>query len=170
VGVDEVAAYVRDRLGMDPQAVARARRGVPAGWAGRVWDVMTERGNFWLVEDGAAVELFLAFAPTGPTSPTARYPTPARAVARFLELHPADPDAATRAPPTDDAPIRLTCHSCGVEVSSIRPPAAVERLLCTRCRRAERGRERYRTDPEYRARCLAKSAAYGRRVRRENPT
>jgi hypothetical protein len=157
VGTDEVAAYVRDRLGMDPQAVVPARRGVPAGWAGRVWDVMTEGGTFWLVEGGAATELFLAFAPSGPTSTTVRYPTPARAVARFRELHPADPPgAATPTPAADDAPIRFTCRSCGAEVSRTRPTVA-----------AERGRERYRTDPAYRARHVARSAAYYRRVRRK---
>jgi hypothetical protein len=165
---DGVAAYARDRLGMDPQAI-EPRRGLPAGWAGRVWWVMTEGGTFWLVEDGAAAELLLAAVPIGVMASTrVRYPTPARAVARFLELHPPAPRAA--ATPADDAPIRFTCRACGVEVSKTRPTVAVERGLCPRCRHLEREHERYHSDPEYRARRLAQTAAHYLRVPRKGPT
>jgi hypothetical protein len=174
VDVDEVAAHVRDRLGMEPQAIAPFRVARRGAWAGRVWQLMTERGNFWLVEDGTAAELFLAAVPIGTAAAPVSYPTTARAVARFHELHPADPRAAATptppARPADDALIRFTCRSCGGEVAQHRWSAAVERALCGRCRRAQRHRERYHSDPEYRAQCLARMDSYYRRVRRKGPT
>jgi hypothetical protein len=170
VDLDEVGAYARDRLGMDPQAITPFGAWRRDAWTGHVWRVMTERGTFWLVEDGGAAELFLAAVTIGTAATAARYPTPALAVARFRELHPADPRAAaTPAPAAADGPIRFTCRACGVVVGLWRRSAAAEPALCRRCRNAERERERYRTDPEYRARHLAYCAAYYRRVRRKDP-
>ena len=59
---DRVAAHVRERSGLDVQAVTLIRSGgsdEPVPW---VWAAMTERGHFWAVENESALELFRAVA------------------------------------------------------------------------------------------------------------
>ena len=161
---EEVAARVRELIGMDIQAVGlvRARtRGEPAP---RVWTVMTEHGYFWLVEDGAATEVFRAVQQRSmPASPSACH-SAAEAARRFVDLH---PRGAPAEPTASDVESRETgngcrtflCEACGVEVTRRRQVERTARSLCPRCRHAERERLRYQQDPRYRARRLAYSAA-----------
>ncbi len=80
MGLDEVTAHARERLGLEIQAVTR----LGARQAGtrhlEVWSLMTEYGKFWLVEDGGQVELLRASRGERGAVSTA--------VQRFLELHP----------------------------------------------------------------------------------
>ncbi len=161
---DQIAGHVLERLGMEVQAASlvRARaRGAPTP---RVWAVMTEHGHFWLVEDGATVELFRAVPPRATFGAFAGCTTAAEAGRRFLQLH---PTAHTTAPPVeveahqpagaDD--LSFACRTCGVWVTRRRRTDSGGRQLCKRCRHAERERLRYHDDPQYRARRLAYSAS-----------
>ena len=159
--LDEVTAYARERLGLEIQAVIR----LPARQAGRrqlqIWSLMTEHGHFWLVKEAGQVELFRA-THTGP-----------RPVRRFLELHPEEPAVAAASPAADSpiasrrvsARIVFDCRLCGRSVTRQRATKQLARQLCSRCAHAERERERYRDDPEYRARCRAADAARRERAR-----
>src|SRR3954471_1766655 len=85
---DRVAAHVRERSGLDVQAVTLIRSGPsdePVPW---VWAAMTEHGHFWAVEDGEIVELFKAVARrTSPDDLLACH-SAVEAARRFLLLHP----------------------------------------------------------------------------------
>jgi hypothetical protein len=145
----EVEALARERLGAEIQAVSLLHS-IGDGAAGlRGWSVLTEHGVFWLLEGPAGAEMFRAIM-------TAVGANVARAVRRYLELH---PEAAT--PATAAASEPYACRACGAAVAPVRPSARIERGLCTRCYHAERARRRYREDPEYRAR---------ERARRRGPT
>ena len=169
----EVAAHVRERLGMDVQAASlmRARaRGVPMP---RVWAVMTEHGYFWLVEDDGLVELFRAVSARGVTAAVGGCATAAEAGRRFLELHPVKHEPERRAESEAEAPsppvggdLSFACQACGTWVTRRRRTEGGVRELCKRCRHAERERLRYHDDPQYRARRLAYSAA---RYRQQGP-
>ena len=161
---EEVAASVRERIGMEVQAVGlvRARtRGEPAP---RVWTVMTEHGYFWFVEDGTATEVFRAVPRHAmPASPTSCH-SAAEAARRFIALHPRETEDAP--PPSDGVAGETTgaarsflCEGCGTLVTRRRQAERSSRALCARCRHAERERLRYQQDPQYRARRLAYSAA-----------
>ena len=127
-----------------------------------IWSLLTEHAWFSLVEGAGAIELFRATS----YSP----PTVAAATRRFLELHPigaALPQATPR-PPTPrptKAPAPYDCRTCRTQVTPHRPSGQAERRLCERCYHVERQRERYRDDPEVRARRLASKAAHYRRSR-----
>lgn len=161
---EEVAARVRELIGMDVQAVGlvRARtRGEPAP---RVWTVMTEHGYFWFVEDGSTTEVFrTVLHRSTPASPSACH-SAAEAARRFMDLHPRESMAE---PPPSEAVARETvaaarsflCEGCGSLVTRRRQADRTARALCPRCRHAERERLRYQQDPQYRARRLAYSAA-----------
>ena len=98
--LDEVTAYARERLGMEIQAATLL--GAQPAWGRRLegWSLMTERGWFWLVEEGSAVELFRG-APGGARSV-------GLAVRQFLGLHPDGPEArAPAANPTAGHTTRL---------------------------------------------------------------
>ena len=121
-----------------------------------VWSLLTEHGDFWLVEEGGAVELFRR-APGGVKFAGA-------AVRQFLKLHPA---GRTVAPPP---PGQYDCRGCGVRVAPRRRGTMADRQCCRRCYHAERERERYRRDPEYRAHLLVTRRASYRAARgRGNP-
>ena len=161
---DEVAARVRELIGMEVQAVGlvRARtRGEPAP---RVWTVMTEHGYFWFVEDGEAIEVFRAVQHRSlPASPSACH-SAAEAARRFIDLHPREttpeqPSDAATPRATGDAARTFLCEACGAQVTRRRQAERSARALCPRCRHAERERLRYQQDPRYRARRLAYSAA-----------
>ncbi len=161
---EEVAAHVRELIGMDIQAVGlvRARtRGEPAP---RVWTVMTEHGYFWLVEDGEASELLRAVQQRSTPASASACHSAAEAARRFIDLHPratpAEPQAGdVAAHATTDAGRSFSCKTCGAEVTRRRQVERTARALCPRCRHAERERLRYQQDPHYRARRLAYSAA-----------
>ncbi len=95
---DEVIAYAAERLGSDVQAaelIPTARQ--PEGL--RVWELMTERGWFWLVEWEGVIELFRAHTFGTGRSVGAQCRSPGGAARRFLELHGGRlPSAAGRAP------------------------------------------------------------------------
>jgi hypothetical protein len=76
----------------------------------------------------------------------------AYAVGRYLALHPeaGSPAAALEA---------HACRACGAAVAPVRRSAWSERGHCRRCDRAEDERRRYREDPAYRARKLARQRA-----------
>ena len=161
---EEVAARVRELVGMDVQAVGlvRARtRGEPAP---RVWTVMTEHGYFWFVEDGATAEVFRAVQQRSlPASPSACH-SAAEAARRFVDLHPREttaerPASEVEARETGGMARSFLCETCGVLVTRRRQAERTARALCPRCRHAERERLRYQQDPQYRARRLAYSAA-----------
>ncbi len=157
----EVSAHVRQRLGMEVQAASLARaRGNKRGV--RVWAIMTEQGHFWLVESGMAVELFRAIRSRQRGTGVTSCASPAEAARRFLELHP-EAEAAAEHRETIDPSATYTCGSCGAVVVVRRRTDRTARELCKRCRHAERERQRYHNDPEYRARRLAYSAARYRR-------
>ena len=161
---EEVAARVRELIGMDVQAVGlvRARtRGEPAP---RVWTVMTQHGYFWFVEDGATAEVFRAVPQRSMPASASACHSAAEAARRFIALHPGE---ATTEPVPDEAEVRETdrtdrsflCDACGAVVTRRRQVDRSARALCPRCRHAERERLRYQQDPQYRARRLAYSAA-----------
>ena len=161
---EEVAASVRERIGMDVQAVGlvRARtRGAPAP---RVWTVMTEHGYFWFVEDGTETEVFRALQQRAMPASSSACHSAAEAARRFLALHPPGSDEELPARPAEADATAATarsflCEGCGTLVTRRRQLDRPSRPLCPRCRHAERERVRYQQDPQYRARRLAYSAA-----------
>lgn len=177
---DRVAAHVRERSGLDVQAVTLVRPATGDVAMPAVWAAMTELGHFWAVEDGQTIELFRAVARrTAPNDLTSCH-SAVEAARRFLVLHPparvisAGRVGATAVAVADDDAMQegeslhggmVTCEACGATFAR-RPQAghaAVGRSLCPRCRHAERERLRYQQDPTYRARRLAYSAARYRR-------
>jgi hypothetical protein len=163
--LDEVTAHARERLGMEIQAVDLLRARRAGGRAPEVWSLLTEHGNFWLVEGGGAIELFRA---------TYNGPQP---VQRFLELHPTGgPRPGALSPSTPQAPtprlraapVLYDCRLCGVGVVTRQGTVLAERQQCRRCRHVEQERERYQNDPAYRARHLASRAAHSRRRREQD--
>jgi hypothetical protein len=161
----EVAAHARQRLGMEVQAASLARaRGDKTGV--RVWAVMTEHGHFWLAEAGGSIEVFRAIRGRDAQMGATSCASPAEAARRFVELH---PEAEATSQGQDPDPMTFPCRNCGAVVVMRRPTERTARELCKRCRHAERERERYQSDPEYRARRLAYSAARYRRRGTEEP-
>ena len=162
--LDEVATHAHERLGLEIQAVSRLRPATARRRRLEVWSLLTEHGRFWLVEEGGAVELFRRFpGDSGSTTVVVR---------QFLQLHPDGPEA----PATPRVTRRVTpraskpsayhyCRTCGTRVTPQRRSEMQERQLCRRCRHVERERERYRDDPEYRARLLATRRAWYRAAR-----
>ena len=163
MGLDEVTAHARERLGMEIQAVTHLDARLAGTQRLEVWSLMTEHGWFWLVEEAGAVELFRSVH-HGP-------PAVAEATRRFLELHPIRPaqpapwpplaaeTPAVPQPPTPcprAAPVLYDCRSCGVGVVTRRGSVLADRQLCRRCRHVEQERERYQNDPAHRARLLAR--------------
>jgi hypothetical protein len=151
VRTDEVEALARERLGAEIQAVDLLRATGDGAAGLRVWSVLTEHGSFWLVEGPAGVEIFRPIAAGGGLPA-------ARAVGRYLALHPeaAIPAGAARRP---GAPEAYACRACGATVAPVRRSVQAERGLCRRCYHAEQARRRYRGDPEFRARSLARNRA-----------
>lgn len=176
---EHIAAHVRERSGLEVQAVTLVRSsagGDPSPW---VWAAMTEYGHFWAVENGETIELFRAVARrTSPDDLLACH-SAVEAARRFVQLHPpvvqqparvgvaapagmvnANEPAADggRPVPTDG---NSTCQACGTLFVLRRQRSTVLAAahLCARCRHAERERRRYQQDPGYRARRLAYSAA-----------
>jgi predicted RNA-binding Zn-ribbon protein involved in translation (DUF1610 family) len=163
----DVAAHVRERLGMEVQAVSLVRARAPTEVTPYVWAVMTEHGHFWLVEGAGRVELFRALPTRAGAAGGADCGSAAEAARRFLELHPdvqgAESPPIRSAPPEDG--LSFACQSCGVWVTRRRRTEQSNRHLCKRCRHAERERLRYHDDPQYRARRLAYSSARYRQAR-----
>jgi hypothetical protein len=185
---DHVAAEVRERSGIDVQAVTLVRSGNGDVTMPSVWAAMTELGHFWAVENGDQLELFRAVArKTAPTDLTSCH-SAVEAARRFLLLHPpARTTARTRSRVQErpdcaqadarPAPViasvgpaqhhegeQPSCQACGVPLtvrsqSARARTASPNRPLCSRCRHAEHERLRYQQDPSYRARRLAYSAA-----------
>ena len=169
---DHVAAQVRERSGLDVQAVTLVRSGASDELVPWVWAAMTEHGHFWAVEDGETLELFRAVARrTSPDDLLACH-SAVEAARRFLLLHPRvveEPALVPRRPGPDaggstaDASDEAgqACQVCGTTFTRRRQSgqAGSTRSLCPRCRHAERERLRYQQDPRYRARRLAYSAA-----------
>jgi hypothetical protein len=108
------------------------------------------------------VELFRVAQAEDPVLRSISCASPTDAVKRFLELHPEVRAAAT--PASQEGAVSFTCRTCGAEVTLQRWTERAARELCKRCRHAERERLRYQTDPDYRARRLAHSAARYRRA------
>jgi hypothetical protein len=167
---DRVASQVRERSGIDVQAVTLVRSGASDDLVPWVWAAMTEHGHFWAVEDGETLELFKAVARRTSPDDLLSCHSAVEAARRFLLLH---PRAVEEAPPTMYASSAgeaasvpadgsLACQSCGSTFTRRRQQsgqAGTGRSLCPRCRHAERERLRYQQDPRYRARRLAYSAA-----------
>ena len=170
---EHIAAHVRERSGLDVQAVTLVRsseNGDPSPW---VWAAMTEYGHFWAVENGETIELFRAVARRTLPDDLLACHSAVEAARRFVLLHPSSsvvrPHAVTSASrdsrPSDNAePIpegANICQSCGATFAMRRHRGATSQVahLCARCRHAERERRRYQQDPGYRARRLAYSAA-----------
>lgn len=168
---DHVAAQVRERSGLDVQAVTLVRSGASDELVPWVWAAMTEHGHFWAVEDGETLELFRAVARrTSPDDLLACH-SAVEAARRFLLLHPRAaevPAMVSRqsSPRADEGVATATdqggqaCQVCGTTFTRRRQTGPEgSRSLCPRCRHAERERLRYQQDPRYRARRLAYSAA-----------
>lgn len=170
---DRVASHVRERSGIDVQAVTLVRSGASNDPVPSVWAAMTEHGHFWAVEDGETLELFKAVARRTSPDDLLSCHSAVEAARRFLLLH---PRAAEDAPPATYATAvnarsdtvnvsvdgSLVCQACGSTFTRRRQQsgqAGAGRALCPRCRHAERERLRYQQDPRYRARRLAYSAA-----------
>jgi hypothetical protein len=136
---DEVEALAGERLGAEIQAVELLR--ATGGGAGGldVWAVLTEHGTFWLVDGPAGAELLRAIG--------GGWDGVTRAVDRYRGLHPEAGGPALEP---------YACRACGVAVAPVRWSARTERGLCTRCLHADHMRRRYREDPAYRARELAR--------------
>src|SRR5687768_1691531 len=95
---DHVAAQVRERSGLEVQAVTLVRSGASDELVPSVWAAMTEHGHFWAVEDGETLELFRAVARrTSPDDLLACH-SAVEAARRFLLLHPRAIDMPARAP------------------------------------------------------------------------
>jgi hypothetical protein len=177
---DHVAAQVRERSGLDVQAVTLVRSGAGDELVPWVWAAMTEHGHFWAVEDGEKLELFRAVARrTSPDDLLACH-SAVEAARRFLLLHPRAAEPPTRladvaSSPRADVGARMgadggeACQVCGASFTRRRQTAqsGTGRTLCPRCRHAERERLRYQQDPRYRARRLAYSAARYRQTQQE---
>ena len=169
---DHVAAQVRERSGLNVQAVTLVRSGASDELVPWVWAAMTEHGHFWAVEDGETLELFRAVARrTSPDDLLACH-SAVEAARRFLLLHPRVVEATTPVPrpPVPGVEDRTAdvageagqaCQVCGATFTRRRQggQGGSSRSLCPRCRHAERERLRYQQDPRYRARRLAYSAA-----------
>jgi hypothetical protein len=170
---EKVASHVRERSGLDVQAVTLVRSGARDEPVPRVWAAMTEHGHFWAVEDGECLELLRAVARrTSPDDLLACH-SAIEAARRFLRLHPRTVDApaasaavqATAAPDGSTMAVEgasAACQVCGAAFTrrrQTRRAGDANRVLCPRCRHAERERLRYQQDPRYRARRLAYSAA-----------
>jgi len=169
---DRVATHVRERSGLNVQAVTLVRSGARDEPAPRVWAAMTEHGHFWAVEDGECVEMFRAVARrTSPDDLLACH-SAIEAARRFLRLHPFTvdapaPDTVASHGPVDTGGVSSVgqateaCQVCGAAFTRRRQTrqTGAARALCPRCRHAERERLRYQQDPRYRARRLAYSAA-----------
>jgi hypothetical protein len=189
---DHVAAHVRERSGLDVQAVTLVRSGTGDVLMPAVWAAMTEVGHFWAVEDGETIELFRAVGRRTAANDLTSCHSAVEAVRRFLTLHPPEQHAlASRKSAPDGSPVASvddrqaehgqltedgsqTCQSCGVAFvrrpqASHAGPGGSTRSLCSRCRHAERERLRYQQDPNYRARRLAYSAARYRRGQQATP-
>jgi len=169
---DHVAAQVRERSGLDVQAVTLVRSGANDELVPWVWAAMTEHGHFWAVEDGERLELFRAVARRTSPDDLLTCHSAVEAARRFLLLHPRVADVSTLVPrqagpraadPETNAADEgsLSCQVCGTTFTRRRQTTqtASTRPLCPRCRHAERERLRYQQDPRYRARRLAYSAA-----------
>jgi hypothetical protein len=166
---DRVASHVRERSGIDVQAVTLVRSGASDELVPSVWAAMTEHGHFWAVEDGETLELFKAVARRTSPDDLLSCHSAVEAARRFLLLHPPAHEQAstpTYARATDIAESAadgsLACQVCGSTFTRRRQPhgqVSTGRSLCPRCRHAERERLRYQQDPRYRARRLAYSAA-----------
>jgi hypothetical protein len=172
---EHIAAHVRERSGLDVQAVTLVRsstHGDPSPW---VWAAMTEYGHFWAVENGKIIELFRAVPRrTSPDDLLACH-SAVEAARRFSLLHPlapAIPERPAPLPPVENSAVAeaeqpvseastTTCQACGAAFAQRRQhrSLAAASHLCSRCRHAERERRRYQQDPGYRARRLAYSAA-----------
>ena len=120
---DHVAAQVRERSGLDVQAVTLVRSGAGDELVPWVWAAMTEHGHFWAVEDGETLELFRAVARrTSPDDLLACH-SAVEAARRFLLLHPRRAEAPAPAAirprwpgsPARTAPTRAAwrCQVCG---------------------------------------------------------
>jgi len=169
---DHVAAQVRERSGLDVQAVTLVRSGAHDDLVPWVWAAMTEHGHFWAVEDGETLELFRAVARrTSPDDLLACH-SAVEAARRFLLLHPRAAEVPALVPrqsgPRDHDRVAdvadqggEACQVCGTTFTRRRQSGQLgsTRSLCPRCRHAERERLRYQQDPRYRARRLAYSAA-----------
>lgn len=189
---DHVAAHVRERSGLDVQAVTLVRSGTGDVLMPAVWAAMTELGHFWAVEDGEKIELFRAVARRTSSNDLTSCHSAVEAVRRFLELHPPEKHTlASRKATAGASPVTSaadhpgehgqssesgsqSCQVCGVAFvrrsqASRAEPGNPARPLCARCRHAERERLRYQQDPNYRARRLAYSAARYRRGQQAVP-
>jgi hypothetical protein len=172
---EHIAAHVRERSGLDVQAVTLVRASASENSSPWVWAAMTEYGHFWAVENGATIELFRAVARrTSPDDLLACH-SAVEAARRFMLLHPQAPSTrvgAILAEPPQESPAAggdqpavssgvMTCQSCGAAFTFRRQRHSLDGAshLCARCRHAERERRRYQQDPNYRARRLAYSAA-----------
>lgn len=176
---DRVATHVRERSGLDVQAVTLIRSGASNEPVPSVWAAMTEHGHFWAVEDGETVELFRAVARrTSPDDLLACH-SAVEAARRFLVLHPRAIEESVAAVHVAAAGAQSSrsdsvaagdsteaCQVCGATFTRRRQSGRLQsaRALCPRCRHAERERIRYQQDPRYRARRLAYSAARYRRA------
>ena len=169
---DHVAAQVRERSGLNVQAVTLVRSGASDELVPSVWAAMTELGHFWAVEDGETLELFRAVARRTSPDDLLSCHSAVEAARRFLLLHPRPVEAPTHAlrvtsPDADHGSLATSsesgeaCQVCGTTFTRRRQSgqAGSVRALCPRCRHAERERLRYQQDPRYRARRLAYSAA-----------
>src|SRR5215212_4741628 len=144
---DHVEAHVRELSGMDVQAVTLVRAGPRETAIPRVWAVMTEHGQFWVAEDGAALELFRAVSrPATPNPLTCQ--SAVEAARRFLALHPRPATTPAPAPEAQAVGSIETCEVCG-ETFTRRVRRAQLRTLCARCRHAEHEPLRYQQDPRY---------------------
>ena len=162
----EVAAHARERLGMEIQSVSRNQVVTQQDRALTTWNLMTEHGRFWLVEQTGVVEIFRAARSGASRAHPTDGVSAVEAVRRFLELHPSQDGAARMDDGRDgsDHPI-LVCERCGSEFRRYPGTRLDLGRLCKRCRRAAAERLRYLTDPEHRARQHARSARYYQRKR-----
>ena len=150
VDLQHVTAHARERLGMEIQAVELLHTPPAGSRTPEVWSLLTEHGDFWLVERAGQVEIFRATFGGQPAT---------LATKRFLELHPGASDLSA-----------YDCRACGTRVILRRRGRWAARKLCARCAHAENQRERYYSDPAYRARALAASATrYERRRGQGSP-
>jgi hypothetical protein len=170
---DRVASHVRERSGIDVQAVTLVRSGASDDLVPWVWAAMTEHGHFWAVEDGETLELFKAVARRTSPDDLLSCHSAVEAARRFLQLHPREAGegvSVQQTSPADRGDDTLdvsadgsqSCQACGSTYTRRRQQSAqagTGRSLCPRCRHAERERLRYQQDPRYRARRLAYSAA-----------
>ena len=81
-----LAEYASELLGLDIQAVILARSRSARSGGLQTWELMTQHGLFWLVEDGGVAELFVVGS-----SKVGRHPMSAsgvmQAMSRYRELH-----------------------------------------------------------------------------------